>query len=143
MFIQINKLANTSITLDVYTLSVSEFREVEDILSSFRLGFSQNPIASDNKGRRGKRFEIDPASSSVFESEMNLEFRNGIPHFGMSGKPFKCKEISRRDGKGCKTIYAKNIKAARLICSMYVAPENGWFSAYPEKGKCKKRGFWG
>ncbi len=142
MFIIISKSNNQSITLDVHTYSDDEFHEVDEILSSYGLIFNQVPIAADKDGRRGIRFKIEPDSSRVFEKELNLEFKNGTPRFGMSGKPFKCKEISRRGGEGCETIYAKNLKAARLICSSYIAPKKRWFSSYPEEGECKKKGFW-
>ena len=141
MFIKIIKTSRQSITLDVHTYSDDEFHEVDEILSSYGLVFNSIPIASDKDDRRGKRFEIEPDSASIFERELNLEFKNGTPHFGMSGRPFKCKEISRHGGKGCETIYANDKRAARLICSSYIAPKKGWFSSYPEEGECKKKGF--
>jgi hypothetical protein len=141
MFIKINKTSRQSITLDVHSYSDAEFNEVDEILSSYGVVFNSTSIAEDREGRRGKRFEIEPDSTGVFEKELNIEFKNGIPHFGMSGKPFSCKEISRGKGNGCETIYAKDKRAARLICSSYIAPKKGWFSSYPEEGECKKKGF--
>lgn len=123
MFIQIRKTSRQSIILDVNTYSDDEFNEVDEILSSYGLVFNTTPIADDREDRRGKRFEIEPDSISEFEKELNLKFVNGTPHFEMSGRPFKCKEISRRGGKGCETIYANDKRAARLICSSYIAPK--------------------